>query len=298
MKIPREIDELMWSVVEHDDEQTIEDFGNRYPDYRVELAKRVRLVRDLKGSRPAAKPPVFKPVKEVRRLGPSRLAIAGVTTLVIASIGFAAYSVAFIYDQRQQEANKPNDNTTIIMPQGNLAQPTGQGNENALQPSETDNRPLVQQGDDNRQEFDPLMVPVSLEEPDIMLSDLVGKISLSTGITINLAPGFQDARLVARYVGSPLIYVVRDLGQNFRFTPLVQTSTSILLVPAVDPNAPRYAPLPGSTVFEITGDEPAEELPEEASDEASDESKGNNSEIIIRPSNGGDGIKPPDVDNE
>ena len=77
MRIPREIDELMWEVAEHNDQKMIDDFGSPYPDYRVELSKRIKIVTDLKGSRPSGAPKQFTPVSTVRQLGPSRLAVAG-----------------------------------------------------------------------------------------------------------------------------------------------------------------------------------------------------------------------------
>ena len=103
MKIPREMDELMWSVAEADDPQATAEFGERYPDLRVEMTKRVKMVRGLKGSRPRSRAERFVPVQTVRRFGPTKLAVAGVTALVLVSVGFASYAVFQI--TRKQDSN-------------------------------------------------------------------------------------------------------------------------------------------------------------------------------------------------
>ena len=288
IKIPREIDELMWEVAEHNDQAMIDDFGSRYPDYRVELGKRIRIVNDFKGSRPNSSPKQFTPAAKVRSLGPSRLAIAGITTLVIASVGFAAFSIAYIYDQRQPAKSQPLEETPNFLPSEPETVPAGENFEPRFGQVSEDDRPII----NHSETFDPLMVSVSVEESDIMLSRLIGNISLQTGLTLMLAPGFEDVRIKARYLDSPLIYVLRDLGQTFGFTPMVQTQTSVLLVPAIDPNAPRFVELPGSEAEEVVSGESTENLnPAEPEQEAPEE-EGNKSEIIIRPSNSGDGIEP------
>jgi hypothetical protein len=50
--IPKEIDELMWTLAENNDPAAIDDFGIRYPSLREEMLKRMRTIRALKsGSR-------------------------------------------------------------------------------------------------------------------------------------------------------------------------------------------------------------------------------------------------------
>ncbi|MCH8979010.1 MAG: hypothetical protein IH945_07175, partial [Armatimonadetes bacterium] len=92
MKLPREIDELMWDVAERDDNDTLDQFVERYPEFRSELAKRLQMVRGLRSSRPTRPMPKFVPNQTVRNLGPSRLVVTGVAGLVIVSVVFATYA--------------------------------------------------------------------------------------------------------------------------------------------------------------------------------------------------------------
>lgn len=48
--IPTEIDELMWTIAESGDQQAIDEFGNRYPNLREELLKRMKTVNALKAA--------------------------------------------------------------------------------------------------------------------------------------------------------------------------------------------------------------------------------------------------------
>ena len=70
MKLPREIDELMWDVAERDDNETLDQFVERYPEFRSELAKRLQMVRGLRGSRPTRPMPAFVPKQTVRNRAP------------------------------------------------------------------------------------------------------------------------------------------------------------------------------------------------------------------------------------
>ena len=64
-RVPNEVDELMWGVAESADPEAIAQFGARYPDCRIELARRIAMVESLKsaGKRAAAgmTPPSFEP---------------------------------------------------------------------------------------------------------------------------------------------------------------------------------------------------------------------------------------------
>ncbi|HXH61619.1 MAG TPA: hypothetical protein VNI20_09705, partial [Fimbriimonadaceae bacterium] len=104
MKVPREIDELMWEVADDNgNEVLLEQFRSRYPEFECELDKRIQMVVDLKGSRPSKMPEQFRPSNEVRNFGPSRLAVVGVTTLVLCSLTFAAYALVQYQNARHIE---------------------------------------------------------------------------------------------------------------------------------------------------------------------------------------------------
>ena len=50
-KIPQEIDQLMWSVAEEGSVNALNEFEQRYPEHKFELARRLTMVRELKGAK-------------------------------------------------------------------------------------------------------------------------------------------------------------------------------------------------------------------------------------------------------
>ena len=50
-KVPLDIDQLMWSVAENPTPEAISDFESRFPDFSLELGRRIRTVHDLRGAK-------------------------------------------------------------------------------------------------------------------------------------------------------------------------------------------------------------------------------------------------------
>ena len=101
MKLPRAIDVLMWTVAEKGDEQSIKQFQQRYPGLAGELAVRLRMVAGIKGSRPVGEAGLFVLRDEALPASYSRLAVACVALLLLASVTFAAYATVQYVNSRR-----------------------------------------------------------------------------------------------------------------------------------------------------------------------------------------------------
>lgn len=239
MKVPREIDELMWVVAEQDDATTSEQFLERYPEFSDELDQRVKLVSTLRGSRPRRSPSQFVPRESVRRLGPSRLAVAGVVMLVLVSVTFATYAtVQFVNSKRAPQAVVEKVQPEIIFNPPSFPAPTSTGGDYPdgsvpLEPNASDTAAIQQPSEP----FDPYIGRVTIESEDMSLADAIKQIAMQAGLEANIAPGFEDKRIRIRFVNQPAIDVLTTIGQHFGFTPVKEGTIDVLIIPVKQTDA-------------------------------------------------------------
>ena len=237
MKFPPEIDELMWQVAESDDTAAADEFVIRYPEYKEEFARRIRMVRSLKGSRPKQKVNHgrFMPSANVEVAQPSRLALAGAILSILAGSVLATVGAVRWFDSRQP-APIPDSVTETVQnpfPAGN--QPDGGA---AITPPEGTQTPGSQAGEEGAvAATDPFARPVTIVASQISLNAALDDIARQAGVQLESAPGMEDQEIMLDYRGVPAIEVMRDLGRNFGFTVFVQGERVALLVPARDPSA-------------------------------------------------------------
>ena len=254
MKVPRELDELMWEISERGDEPTLEQFRSRYPEFDCELDKRLELVKSLRGSRPRGDVPAFVPRERLRDLGPSRLAVAGVALLVLGSVTFATYAtMQFVNSKRAAKAPVDNPQPQIVFNPPQFTEPDfnskTQQDPNAVAGNGETYVPPV----DGVQPFDAFMGKVTIESDNISLEEAINKIGLQAGLDVTIAPGFQDKRIRISFVQQPAIGILYRLGQAFGFTPFKQGTVALLIVPATDANKPNDAGAVGTTVPNVNG---------------------------------------------
>jgi hypothetical protein len=239
----------MWAVAEDGRESTFEQFHSRYPEYSAELEKRRQMVGNLKGSRPHAGETRFVPRKQVRNFGPSRLAVAGIAVLVLASVTLATYATMKIVNGKR-EAPAPVDSVDIVF------NPPDFGTEPMpIQPEVTD-KPLqetdVQPLRETPEMEDVYMGLVTVQSNDTSLEKAIRDMATQAGLDLTIAPGFQDKRIRISYVKKPCFAALQELGGHFGFTAFKQGSTQILIVPAVDGRLPSASGVPGELGTEGT----------------------------------------------
>ena len=255
MKIPPEIDTLMWDVAESNNTETIDEFGARYPEYKMELVSRLKMVREFKGARPAAKaaPKVFVPAPNVSEKLPSNFnlnfnwgmaAAIGAGSIVCAFAGIGIYKILTperpvvqnetpITQPRLSKPNEPDsqklESTTWINPDLQKTETPQQNN-----PPQTNPQP--------RTAFDRV---ITLQYEDAPLADVLADLAVKAGVRLQAAPGMQNPRVRAFYDNLPAITILNDLGRTAGFTPMVQSDVEALLIPAFDKNNPPAAATTG-----------------------------------------------------
>lgn len=256
MKLPREIDELMWDVAERDDNDTLDQFVERYPEFRSELAKRLQMVRGLRGSRPVRPMPSFQPKQNVRSLGPSRLAVTAVVGFVMVSVVFATYATMQYLDAKNTtpEAVKP-EPAKVTNPG---VSSDGGGGGRTAQPFPKLDTSTEYAGQYFAAAGTIFDSPVTIESEDIGLEDAIREIVDKAGLEVMIGPGLPDKRIRLKYVEQPAISILHDLGRAFGFTPFRQGDSKVLVVPARDDaSAPGLAipVLPDASATEATHDD-------------------------------------------
>ncbi|MCU0315351.1 MAG: hypothetical protein MUC92_02030 [Fimbriimonadaceae bacterium] len=241
MKVPPELDDLMWKLAETDDPQALEEFGDRYPDFRQEMAQRLRMVRNLKGAKPSAKVDRFVPKAEVVPYAeptPKWMVPAAIFMGVV-SIAFATYAVTtFAQSQARQEPpvaqnsqqqppTTPSDDDYLKKDRSTL-DPNDPGQVPA-QP--TNPNPGVAS-----QVPPAFKIRVTVRGTDVSLMQMLQSVAAQAGIQLEIPPGFVDQRINCDYQNSEALAVMQDMGRNFGFSAFVQGDRTVLLIPARSPD--------------------------------------------------------------
>lgn len=247
MRVPREIDELMWAVAEQRNPETNEQFLERYPEFSAELERRVQMVSTLRGSRPRKEPELFVPRESVRSFGPSRLAVAGVAALVLASVTFATFATLKYVNSKRSTGPIVESQPEIIFNPPDFPAPFSTTSGTGFEPRE-ENVPQVtgEQPIRETEKFDPYKGLVTIESEEITLSAAIQEIAGKAGLRAIIAPGFEEKRIKIRFINQPAIDVIERLGASFGFTTFKQNKVELLIIPASGTGTSPGPMTPGS----------------------------------------------------
>lgn len=259
-QIPSALDELLWMIAENGDDSAIETFLKRYPDQRIELLRRRRMVMDLKGARPAALPPTRRP-EFIPQTAPAtaqawRWPGVAASLVGLTLIAYAAYSVT----ERWQLSQLPPPSASVATPLeppttvppvafAPTSPPASPPVSAAPPPVETPPVPPPTPTD-GTQSVATLNAkyerPISVRFTEVTLSRALELVGRASGLTVIIAPGIPDEVTEIDYVNRLPLDVLKDLGLRYRFTVFDQGDGSVLVIPAVDPNAVPSAPSPAA----------------------------------------------------
>lgn len=245
MKIPAELDELMWTLAEVDDPAAIDEFGERHPELRGELVKRLQMVRGLRGARPRhplASPDVaFRPSANAPRYAPTpRWLAPAAAVFVLGSVVFATVAVTtYINRQNQTARTQPSEpanptDTNSAVTSSSTGNPDSNSTTAGPEQQPPQNPPIEQPKAPG-----PFDRPITVVASRISLSQALDLIARQAGVTLTSAPGMPDFEIAADYRNVSTIVILQDLGRNFGFTPMIQSEREALLIPATDPGAPE-----------------------------------------------------------
>jgi hypothetical protein len=231
-RISPEVDQLMWIVAEGGDSKAINDFDSRFPDLRSELAKRLEMVRSLRGAKDGLprtpRIPEFRPRQaELRRVDPRFVWVAA--GLVAATIGLAAYSGlqgasprVHVVEPISTEVPKMPD----IVQSDKLPEPTPSPLPTPAPPSPS---PTAS----------PAPLPLYDRPQDFAfqnskLSAVLHLVTHAGGLKLELAPGFVDIEISQSYPDMTPTEVLKALGNEYGFTAFDEGDGTVWVVPARD----------------------------------------------------------------
>lgn len=231
-RIPPEIDSLMWAIAEKPDDDAIAEFGQRFPDYRQELGKRLSMVRALKGAKagvPSMAPRSWQADRAVRPVANgSRLGWA-LAFAALAAVAFASYAGFSALATRQMELPPVPTVPTAppSLPDRIVYRETPRPNNPAPHVTPQQERPRP-----------PWEQPISVQMEGVPLEVALQAIAQKGGLRLEIAPGLSDVLIVLDYRETRPMDILRDMGPKFGFTALPQAQNEVLIVPVVaDPNA-------------------------------------------------------------
>lgn len=238
MKLPPAIDAAMWELAESDDQSALDAFASRYPEHKAELTQRIRMVRGLRG---------FKPSKTVKdKFVPAgdplpmpttnRWAVPLAATLLVGSLVFATVSATRWLDGQSHKdavvrptppkSASPDKPVVLRGPGDNPAQRNDQPIDSHTDAPVKPDVPKT-----------PWDNPVTLKSDRTNLEEALRAIAMQAGVSLEFAPNMPDIEIEADYRSQPAKLVMQDMGRNFGFSILVQTESTALVVPAIDPRA-------------------------------------------------------------
>lgn len=244
MKLEPEIEELIWELAENpDDIESHNEFVRRYPQHREALAERVAMVKELRQSKPEEAPEeIFVPSPGKPRVEPNRFAIAAATTIFTACLGFAIFGAVQLYKAKQ------NDRLVFVE--------SSAGADAAVSAPATEDAASSEMADmaapPSAAPADRFKQQVNINASSAPLSTVLDMVARQAGVRIDSGNNFPNPTVNANYTNASALSVLQDLGRNFGFQVIVQTSSDALLIAnsAYDPNAVRRTssggqPIPG-----------------------------------------------------
>ncbi len=244
--IPREIDELMWTIAEGTDHSAIEAFGDRYPNLREELLRRIRTVNALKSgnkSLKSAKVPTFQntQVRPTNR----NFAWASLAFAVIAMFPFGIYRsvshsdesttvpVTNIESKLQPNASlepRPDRSLDPINVPNN--QTEGQNKGQVPNQSQPPNFPVYPNQPSNSEKPSSALQTLKLESAPLHTALLL--IGEAGHFSISIGPGMPNPIVKLDFVNMDPMDMLKELGRDYAFTPIVDGPHSILILPKKD----------------------------------------------------------------
>jgi hypothetical protein len=232
-KIAPDIDRLMWTIAEESDLQAAEEFEKRFPELKLELAKRFALVRNLKVSRaPQANSgeiPRFTPRPAPATYPLLRPAWAAGLALLLVLVAFGSYQLTAGYMR-----NRPPE----VVPIPAAPRAEGQPAPDTVNPRDVlrGNAPQVRQD----RQYDPppapvtptYMRPTTVALEDVGLHTALIAIADQTGMSLDIAPGTPNPSITISYTGVSGFAMIEDMGKQYGFTALHQGENRFLIIPA------------------------------------------------------------------
>lgn len=260
-RIPKDVDDLMWSVAESGDSQAVKEFGNRFPHLRGELLKRLQMVGQLKRSgidadrptpamskkAPSGSLPPSSQIAVAYAIGGAALAclvVIGIFILIRPKIGppTPPPAVPYLGGNTQPMPVRSDPNPGRIEPPGTTrtvppatSPVSGQAvgtNGTALgqvpPPSDSSVPPNSSAAGGALDRRD-IPISITLRQADLKLA--MQMLGLQAKLKIQLAPGMMDPKVDFDYHDATPRQIIEDMGARYGFSGLYQGGDWYVLVP-------------------------------------------------------------------
>jgi len=234
-RIPPDVERLMWLVAESHDPSAVADFESRFPELKQELARRRRMVSELKGAKGAsASIPVFQPRSTGSQAPRTKQILIG-GAFALAALAAASYSVTkwMLTPVPKPPVVTPvrTDSPMNVVPPVVYKQPQKQDN-----PAPVNQQPV--QHPETTPTQSNVEQPKTVKMSNTSLVAALKMIGAESGYSVEVAPGFHDQKVTLDYENETASAIFKDLGMRYQFTAFDQGDGTIIIVPAVDHGGP------------------------------------------------------------
>jgi hypothetical protein len=249
-RIPLEIENLIWAIAENPTPNAVLEFEMRYPDYRLEMLKRVEMVRGL---RVEAKGPSFNR-QEIPRFEPRVPASGGLggavpTGLPIAlGLAFAAaVLVTFtIFHAPTPVAPKmPSTGAVLSEPASPPMVVYGDSNNlphivhprESVVPQTTQSSPVLPLQPEARSRVATNDGSRDLDLRGVNMVDALDLITSGTNLKLDLGPGFVNQKVTLAFKNKSTNDMLSEMAKDYAFTLIPEGPNRFLLQPIQDDNS-------------------------------------------------------------
>ena len=243
-RVPADIDTLMWTVAEEGNVRARDEFDARYPEHRLELVRRIEMVKGLKQGRPdhveAAAVPRFRPAPKPTV---NKRMVVWTSGLVLASVALASYTVVSLLST---PSATPKHVSHPVVPEVKFVTPS------ATEPTMANSLPHANEPPPESPAPKPVETPAYLKPQDVTierapLQTVLKLLAAQGGLKIDFDPGMPNPDVAIHYQGKTVIEMLEDLGRQYAFTPFDQGNGSVIVVPVREGDPTARPTIPAHT---------------------------------------------------
>ena len=228
-EVPPEIDALMWSLAENGGPLAIEEFETRHTRYGPELARRIRMVAELReAGRATSRRPAFTP-RTPRVTPASHGAVAAAAGLAILAVGVVAYVVASGGARTPTASVAAPPSPIPISRVTPTPTPPPRRNEPKSSPAPEAARPPEPTPD--------YLTPRDVRIEDTALTAAIRLVAAGGGLRVTVAPGFEDRQVTLDYRGLNTVDTLKAMGDEYGFSVMEEEDGHVLVLPTRDSSA-------------------------------------------------------------
>lgn len=229
--IPREIDELMWKIAEGNDPSAIEEFGNRYPNLREEMLKRMRTIKALKAGNRVPRTTTV-PTFQNTEVRPANWRWIG-ASFAVAILAVSAFGVWRAMPHSPPPVVAPVNTQLAQLPDDGVKfdptpkQPYAIPNNNSPQTS-----PGTQVPNGSTLPKASPLKSMTLESAP--LHSAIQLIAAEGNLQVTIAPGMPNPTVKVDFRDMAPMDMLKELGQTYAFTTVLDGEHAIMIIPKKD----------------------------------------------------------------